>query len=179
MLLVDVPRIPPEGLDLDGALDVESAHLDGEEGFGLEPGGWLSAHVELADDRTVHVTGRLAAALRLECGRCLEPFALKVQQELDLFYLPHREDVAEEDEEEISDRDLVIAYYRGERIDLGETAREQLLLAVPMKRLCREECRGLCPSCGANRTHEPCNCREETEDLRLLPLKKLLGGGES
>lgn len=179
MLLVDLPRIPPEGLDLDVPLDAEVASLDGQEDFALEPGGRLSAHVELAEDRTVHVTGRLTAGLGLECGRCLERFVLAVRQELDLFYLPHRADVAQEDEEQVSDRELVIAYYRGERIDLGETAREQLLLAVPMKRLCREACRGLCPSCGANRNEVECGCREDPEDLRLLPLKKLLGGGES
>ena len=59
-------------------------------------------------------------------------------------------------------------------IDLGEVMREQFFLALPMKPLCRPECKGLCPICGANRNRQECGCREEWVDPRLAGLKNLL-----
>jgi len=158
MLLIDVSRIPPEGLDVKAPLDSGEVHVAGEEGFRLEPGGSLECHVEKGDDETVHVQGHLSARLGLECGRCLEPFSFPVEQNLDLFYLPHQAGESVEDEEEIAERDLVVAYYRQGRLDLGDMVREQFFLTLPMKRLCRAECLGLCATCGSNRNLNPCEC---------------------
>lgn len=180
MLLIEVSQIPPEGMDLNAALDPGEVHVEGEDSFVLESGGTLSCRLERGDDRTVHVRGTLAARLELECGRCLEPFSLPLAQDLDFFYLPHGadQDQEEEDEVELKDHDMVVAYYRDERLDLGETIREQLILNLPMKRLCRNDCLGLCPSCGANRNLAPCGCPPEPS-TRLAVLGKLLGGSSS
>ena len=180
MLLIEVSQIPPEGMDLNADLDPGEVHVDGEESFVLESGGTLSCTLERGDDRTVHVRGTLAARLTVECGRCLEPFSLPLSQELDFFYLPHGadQDQEEEDEVELKDHDMVVAYYRDERLDLGETIREQFILNLPMKRLCRNDCLGLCPTCGANRNAAPCGCPPE-ESPRLAVLGKLLGGSSS
>ena len=179
MLVTLVSQIPPEGLDVDETFGAADVHVQGEETFALRPGGSLRCHLEKVDGQTVHVRGHASARLDLECGRCLEPFLLALEQELDLFYLPHQEDeVEEEDEVELTDRDVVVAYYQGDRLDLGEMIREQFFLAVPMKRLCGEDCRGRCPSCGANRNTESCGCvqAEETADPRLSALKKIFDG---
>ena len=177
MLVIEVSQIPPEGLEFDEALDATGLHLESDEDFDLAPGGTFRGRLERSDDASVHVRGRLGAALRLSCGRCLEPFPLPLDQELDLFYLPHRDDDESEgeDEVELSDRDMVVAYYRGERLDLGDVVREQCFLALPLKPLCREACRGRCPSCGRNRNAEACACPapEETGDARFNGLKKL------
>jgi uncharacterized protein len=178
MLIVDVSQIPPEGLEVDSPLEPGEVHLEGEKSFSLQPGGRLRGRVDRGDDQTVHVRGHLAAALGLECGRCLEPFPFAVAQELDLFYLPHREDAEEEDEVELADRDMVVTYYSGDRLDLGEIIREQLVLSVPMKRLCREDCRGLCPTCGANRNTTPCDCPVAGPDPRFAGLGRLLKDSE-
>lgn len=180
MLLIEVSQIPPEGMQVDASLDPGEVHLEGEESFALEAGGTLSCRLERGDDRTVHVRGELAARLRLQCGRCLEPFPFPVDQDLDLFYLPHRagQDEEEEDEVELKDHEMVVAYYRDERLDLGEMIREQFFLSLPMKRLCRDECLGLCASCGANRNATPCACPPE-RDSRLSVLGTLLGDGSS
>ena len=71
---------------------------------------------------------------------------------------------------------MVVGYYDGDRLDLGEVVREQVLLALPLKPLCREDCRGLCPRCGQNRNLGPCGCPppEEPGDPRLEPLRKLV-----
>lgn len=180
MLLINVSKIPPEGLSIDTPLNPGEVHLDGEEGFALE-GGTLRCHVERGDDDTVHVRGRLQAQVALSCGRCLEGFTLALDQEVDLFYLPHEagQEQEEEDEVELSDRDVVVAYYEGDRLDLGDVIREQLYLAVPLSRLCREDCLGLCPHCGVNRNQQACSC--PAEEVSLSPfasLRKKLDGSE-
>ena len=70
---------------------------------------------------------------------------------------------------------MVVGYYEGDRLDLGEVIREQVLLGLPLKPLCREDCQGLCPRCGKNRNAGPCGCtpEEEAGDARLEPLRKL------
>jgi len=177
MLVIEISRIPPEGLALDEALESSAVHLDQETEFSLDPGGSLRGHVDLVDGTTVHVRGRLTTRVQVECGRCLERYAVPIEQELDLFYLPRERarPMDEEEEVELTDRDVVVSYYDGDRLDLGEVVREQVFLAVPLKRLCREECRGLCPTCGKNLNGGDCGCPppEPPEDPRLLPLRKL------
>jgi len=178
MLLLEIPRIPPEGLELDEALDPPSLHLEGEKEFALRPGARLVCHVELVDGSTIHVRGRLSGSLETECARCLEPYPLVVGQELDLFYLPRAKGEPQEQEEEVelSDRDVVVGYYDGDRLDLGEAMREQIVLGLPLKPLCREDCRGRCPSCGRDRNRQDCACppAEEPGDPRFANLRKLI-----
>jgi DUF177 domain-containing protein len=174
-LLVDVAKIPPEGLEVDADLDEETLRLEGEEGFILVDG-HLKSRLERGDDESVHVRGHLDARMELQCGRCLETFDLPISQDLELFYLPHGRDGEQEDEDEVelSDRDMVVSYYRDRRLDLAEVVREQIYLAVPLKPVCREQCAGLCPSCGVNRNATACACKtEEPLDPRLAPLRKL------
>src|SRR5688500_5586242 len=118
MLIIHVSQIPPEGLPVNADLVPAEVHLEGEETFVLRPGGTLRSHVARGEEESIHVRGRLAARLGLQCGRCLEPFELPVNQELDLFYLPHRPDATTDGEEEeddvgLSDHDMVVAFYRG------------------------------------------------------------------
>jgi uncharacterized protein len=177
MLLLEIPRIPPEGLDLDEALDAPSLHLEGEPEVVLRPGARLKCHVDLVDGTTLHVRGRLEGSLDTECGRCLELYPLSVGQELDLFYLPRAKAEPQEQAEEVelSDHEVVVGYYDGDRLDLGEAMREQIVLGLPLKPLCREDCRGRCPNCGQDRNRQACGCppAEEPLDPRLAPLRKL------
>lgn len=171
MLVIEISSIPAEGLEVHEDLKPGEVHLEGDESFALLEGGRLDCRLDRGDDQSIHVRGQLKARLELQCGRCLEPFPFSVDQDLDLFYLPHRaEDEEEEDEVELGDRDMVVAYYQGERLDLGEMIREQFFLAIPMKRLCREQCAGICPTCGANRNARPCPCPPVEAATRLADL---------
>ena len=80
----------------------------------------------------------------------------------------------EPDEREIEDDDLTTAYYSDGLLDIGELLREQFQLALPMKPLCSDACRGLCAQCGANLNRTECECAPAWEDPRLAPLKSLL-----
>jgi uncharacterized protein len=177
MLLIDIPRIPPEGLDVDEALEPAGVHLEADHEVSLR-GGRLRAHVEVVDESTVHVRGRLDASVEIECARCLARYVVPLGQELDLFYLPRAagEPQAQEEEVELGDRDVVVGYYEADRLDLGEVVREQILLGLPLKPLCRPDCQGLCPRCGKDRNASPCGCAPEEEpgDPRLEPLRRLI-----
>ena len=178
MLLIEIPRIPPEGLVLDEALDPAGIHLEDDDDLVLDRGR-LRCRVELVDGTTVHVRGDLDARVTVECGRCLDRYPVDIDQKVDLFYLPRVAERPEDEEEEVEldDHDVVVGYYEGEKLDLGEVVREQIFLSLPMKRLCRQNCRGLCPTCGRNRNAGSCACPapEEPVDPRLEPLRKLVG----
>ena len=178
MLLIDIPRIPPDGLHLDEVLEPAAVHLDGDEELSLRPGARLRGHVEVVDGTTLHLRGRLDGTIEIDCARCLERYGVTFGQELDLFYLPRAagQPEAQEEEVELSDRDVVVGYYENDHLDLGEVVREQILLGLPLKPLCREDCRGLCPGCGKNRNAGPCGCTPEEEpgDSRLEPLRRLI-----
>ncbi len=172
-LLVELTRVPPEGAEVRADLTVSNLHLEGEEAFVLQPGGRFEGRVDRGDEDALHVVGRLAVGLRLECGRCLDLFDFTIGPHLDLYFLPQAGGEVEEEEVELKERELVIGSYRGGRLDLGEVFREQLFLALPLKRLCREDCRGLCPNCGINWNQGSCECRPEVADLPFSGLGDL------
>ena len=119
------------------------------------------------------LVGHALTVLKLSCSRCLEPFFKPFDAAFDLLYVPHRENTGE-GEVEIQEDDLTTAFYRDHVIDLGQLLREQFFLALPMKPLCSEQCKGLCPQCGTNLNGETCDCSQRWEDPRLAGLKALL-----
>lgn len=118
------------------------------------------------------LAGRAAGSIELTCSRCLEPFTMPVTAEFDLRYVPHTENLGE-GEQEVEEDDLATAFYSDDQIDLGQLILEQLHLAMPMKPLCSEACRGLCPQCGINLNTGSCECKQIWEDPRLAALKQL------
>ena len=125
------------------------------------------------DKDKFRLAGKAQAELELQCSRCLEPFLMPVDSSFDLRFLPATEMVAD-DEREVQEEDLETSYYRDDQIDLNELLREQFYLALPMKPLCREDCKGLCAQCGTNLNTGTCACAPEWEDPRLAPLKGLI-----
>ena len=124
------------------------------------------------DARKVRLVGRLATVLELGCGRCLEPYRLEVDAPLDLLFLPEEAETGKADGE-VTDADVGVSFYKDDEIDLGDVVREQCYLALPMKPLCREECAGLCPTCGINRNRETCQCQPTWVDPRMEALRRL------
>ena len=133
----------------------------------------LSMDVERSGKDAFRVTGRAITRLELDCGRCLEPFEVPVDANFELRYIPAAENTGEE-EREIEEDDLTTAFYREGALDVIDMLREQFTLAIPMKPLCAEACRGLCPECGANLNRTECGCTPKWEDPRLAALKGLL-----
>ncbi len=118
----------------------------------------------------VRVQGWYRVEVETACDRCLERARFPLDQKFDLFYRPFEPERAEE-EIEIDEGEAEIAFYRGESIDLADLLREQVLLALPMQRVCREDCQGICPICGANRNETACGCSAKPADDRWGALK--------
>jgi uncharacterized protein len=131
----------------------------------------VNATAELLEGN-IRVAGAIESKVELVCARCLEPVVEDVQRSFDLFYRPLPKDVKPE-EARLRDDDAEIGFFEGEGLFLADVLREQVLLALPMKVICRGDCRGLCPSCGANLNHEECRCETHTTDPRLASLARL------
>lgn len=125
------------------------------------------------DKQHFQLSGRVHTTLELPCSRCLEPFTWPVDAAFDLRYLPHVLNSSTDDEREIQEDDLSTAFYEDDEIDLGQMMREQFLLSLPMKPLCGDACRGLCPVCGVNLNRGDCDCKRTWDDPRLAALRQI------
>lgn len=120
----------------------------------------------------IRIRGHLKVGMQTECDRCLEPAKFQIDENFDLFYRP-ADRAGYEDEVEIDEGESELAFYEGGGIELKDVLREFVLLSLPMQRICREECLGICPVCGRNRNLVNCGCEPKPVDDRWLALKKL------
>jgi len=103
----------------------------------------------------VRVHGKVETVLESDCDRCLGRATFPVSTSFDLFYRPVELEVTAE---EVAIGEAEMGFYELPGIVLEDILREQLLLQLPMQRVCSESCKGICPSCGANRNEVSCNC---------------------
>lgn len=122
--------------------------------------------------KDIRLRGRIAANFELSCARCLEPVGQDVNREFELLYRPLGVD-AGRDEISVTDAEAEIGYYQGDGLLLEDVLREQVLLALPLKVTCREDCRGLCLHCGKNLNQEKCSCSVPLKDPRWEALKEI------
>ena len=116
--------------------------------------------------------GLLSGGLNLACNRCLEHFHQDLKSKFRVTLKVPSESI-EEGELELGEDELEVDFMRGEEIDLDEIIREQILLTLPIKSLCRENCSGLCPTCGINLNDNRCQCIVEKGHPEFLKLKML------
>jgi uncharacterized protein len=122
--------------------------------------------------KDIRVVGDFEATVELHCARCLEPVNMKLSGDFDLLYRP-MSTVKGADEVSITDADAEIGYYQGDGVLLEDVVKEQVLLAVPLRALCKEDCKGLCPQCGANKNLTECECTEQRTDPRWAALAEV------
>jgi uncharacterized protein len=151
--------------DLNRRLAHGSAGMRVHQALGVEVG-YYRAGLDVVIEG--HATGDLVAA----CGRCLENFALHVEVPFRVVLAPKVEE--ETESRELGDADLGVGFFSGEAIDVTEIVHEQVLLAAPTTQHCRDECRGLCPTCGTNLNHHTCACEPAGPRPRLAVLHDLL-----
>ena len=151
-------------------LEVPTGRLERPELLALEPVAFVGT-LQKADPGFV-LTGEFSVAGEIACSRCLAPVAFSGRTEVSWLFAPtHRRPT--EEETELTTSDLDVVWYDEFVVPFDPLVEEQLLLELPMKPLCRPDCRGLCPRCGADRNSAPCDCREEGDE-RLAKLKSLL-----
>jgi uncharacterized protein len=123
-------------------------------------------------DSEVRIQGRYSVEMTAECDRCLGRARFPLDGVLDLFYRPASL-IAREEEVEIGEEEAEMGFYEGEGLELEDVLREQVLLSLPMQRVCSDLCKGICPVCGKNRNEVDCGCRPETVDDRWGALRDL------
>jgi uncharacterized protein len=125
---------------------------------------------ELIED--IRVVGNFSTRLEMSCARCLEPVGRDVVKKFDLLYRPQGADAGRE-ELSVTVVEAEVGYYQAKGLLLEDVLREQILLALPLRAICKEECKGLCPQCGKNLNLEQCGCAEPLEDPRWSALKEI------
>lgn len=125
---------------------------------------------ELIED--IRIVGDFSTRVELPCARCVDPVIQDVANKFDLLYRPQGADAGRE-ELSVTAVEAEVGYYQGAGLLLEDVLREQILLTLPLRVVCKEECKGLCPHCGQNLNLEQCSCAEPLEDPRWSALKDI------
>jgi uncharacterized protein len=126
-------------------------------------------------DRQVVVKGKIRAQVTVECDRCLKFVEVPLETRFNLEYVTPQTYQSTQ-AAELKETDMTLSVFDGESIDLDELVDEQILLALPSRVLCQEDCKGLCPVCGGDRNLADCQCESTEVDPRWSALKELANG---
>lgn len=181
MYEIFIEDIPEEGLSVEASeadpwfLEVVRDALGGAFGKGD------SARADVRIDRVennVSVDGRIKLRSHPSCDRCLKRYEFDEEVPLRVVLSPlyenrREQEMSEKDDVELVKEDLQFQFYEGDRFDLAEVMREQMVLDEPMKHLCGDDCKGLCQRCGKDLNEGPCGCPEEHASSSFAALKDL------
>jgi uncharacterized protein len=120
----------------------------------------------------IRLKGRFAGNFEIPCARCVEPVETPLEADFDLIFRPLGADAGPQ-ERAISAGETEIGYYQKDSLLLEDVLREQVLLSLPVRTLCKPDCKGLCPRCGQNRNTQPCSCDNVQNDARWEALGSL------
>jgi uncharacterized protein len=126
----------------------------------------------------IRLKGRFAGKFEVPCARCVEPVEIPLAADFDLIFRPAAAD-SEAPERSITAPETEIGYYQKDSLLLEDVLREQVILSLPVRTLCKPDCKGLCPRCGQNRNSQPCSCEVGPSDPRWEALAGLRGRIES
>jgi len=176
IIFIDINEIAPEGVRFDQAVAIPPSDAAAAERITVLEARLAGSAVR--GERGVDFAARLEARVELECSRCLEPCPARISTDFFLTLVPDGTEFGA-GEVQVREEDASLFYAPEGRAVLAEIAAEQIYLNLPLKPICGDGCRGLCPTCGANRNRIECGCRSEEIDPRLAPLlefKKRTGG---
>ena len=118
--------------------------------------------------REIQIKGQAHAALRYPCDRCAKQYTMQLDPHFEIL-LSH----VESDSIALQDGVIPVTDTTME-VDISDQIRDALYLNIPMKKICKPDCKGLCDGCGANLNYEPCRCKKDEIDSRWAPLQKLI-----
>lgn len=120
----------------------------------------------------IRVTGHLKVRMEAECDRCLESAYFPLDEPFDVYYRPS-DSTENRAETAIDEGESEVGFYEGGGLELNDVLREEILLLLPMQRICSESCKGICPVCGRNRNQAECHCHVQPADDRWSALRNL------
>jgi uncharacterized protein len=171
VMRIEVDQLESSGKTFAHTYEPEELILDEEGARLLEPPQIRGRASRKGEE--VRLRGQITARAEVDCDRCLKSIAVPIETEFDATYIPASEYAAKETAE-LQAEDLLLSVYEGEAIDVDEIVREQILLALPARVLCTEDCKGFCPVCGSDRNTNACQCEEKETDPRWAALKNLV-----
>ena len=151
-----------------GAIDFAGEDL--EQSTPLEVSG--AAELLEHSDGEIRLEGQYTVEMGAQCDRCLGRARFPIEVSFDLLYRPTAA-IARAEEVAIDDDEVELGFYEGSGILLEDVLREQVLLALPMQKVCDEACKGICPLCGRNRNEGECGCSPVAADDRWSALRNL------
>ena len=172
-MLLDLSELDPRGMGLDTTVEIPPFAWEAGEKVSCDPAHLVGGIKPTR--RGIELAGHISTVVHQHCFRCLAAFDRPLETDFRLFLLPPPGEDGETEYDAIpdDDPDAVDLYpLEGPAVDLGVVLREQVDLALPLRALCREECRGLCSGCGADLNQEPCRCQPLREE-RLAALEQL------
>jgi uncharacterized protein len=166
---IRVDSIPEEGQRIEGEIDSSAIRLDMPV-YRLAGAFSFSGRAARRGESVI-LKGNLTGSVDSRCGRCLNNFEMPIDITVDTIFSPRIE--REDDETEVVEVDESFSFYDGDSIDLQQEAKELILVSLPIKPVCREDCRGLCPKCGVDLNTNPCGCGSESGPSPFDKLKEL------
>jgi len=155
-MLISLARLPVEGLGFEHQYGPDELDI-AAHGFKFHEAPRVTGRVERVGSE-VRLRGRLSTLVVCECDRCLKDVEIPVETNFDLLYAAEDPGSGKGSESEVHGRDLDVAVYEDDTIDIDQMVREQIELSLPPRVLCREDCRGLCSQCGTDLNVEGCGC---------------------
>jgi uncharacterized protein len=157
------------------SIEVSAQEVEGLDLLAMGPVDFRGTVTFSDPDFVLH--GGLGYEQTVSCNRCLKPVVLAASAELDLVLVEkaRRREAAGSDADgtELLESDLGVVEVQGDSFETRPLVLEQIALGVPMKPLCREDCRGLCPVCGIDRNEASCDCETRAKDPRWAGLAAL------
>jgi len=167
-VFIEIKDLEPEPLHVHRVFQMEEIEFSHEDAVLKQP---VTADFTLEHKNSdLHITGTVETVIHSRCSRCNKEFATDISAEYNLSYLPQPVWPDENVEVELKYEDMEISFYDGIVFDVNMMIREQIALAIPMKLICKEDCKGLCYQCGADLNDGICSCSKETVDPRLSVL---------
>ncbi len=167
-MFIDIESLKPEPLHIHHVFPIGEIDFVHEDAVLSEPvtADFVLRHKNL----DLYVDGTIETVIRFKCSRCAKEFSRPFFTRFDVSYLPQPKWSNEDDEIELKYEDMAIGYHDGVAFDVNLMVLEQIELAMPMRFICRDDCKGLCYRCGADLNEGECLCDKEETDSRLSVL---------
>ena len=169
-MIIDLTRLDAAPIEID--LLIKPNDLDLESDFANAKDEVQFKGSLVRRDLWITIAGDVSAKVEIACGRCLEPVEKQCDVSFETAFVK-ADNFNEETEVKLDIEALEVSIFEGDKIDLTEVAQEQILLSLSSQIYCREDCKGLCEKCGANRNLIDCKCDEADVDSRWSALGKL------
>ncbi len=177
MLQIYIGDITEEGLDLYQRVDAADIPLlnaaTGDGAIDFVRPIQVRVHASLAGE-TIMIDGTASFKVCMQCGRCLEPFDMNMKTDFSSTAMPEIPSVIDPEaanDIELAADDIDVIAYMGDRIDLSDEIAQQIIMALPIKPLCRDACKGLCSRCGEDLNQTSCRCRAKDNNSPFAVLK--------